>query len=178
MRLFIGIKTGCERYFLELLNQLKIAGHGCFSDIENLHITLRFLGEMQQNKIKMVCDVLSVIQNRVFELECNGIGIFDGKDIVFAKLGGDLQDLFLLYEKIENALEKICIPKEKRPFRPHITLARYFQSTRSEKADFESLMMRKCRFTVKDIILFESRRIQNKLSYIPLYKKTLFLPER
>ncbi len=28
MRLFIGIKTGCERYFLELLNQLKIAGHG------------------------------------------------------------------------------------------------------------------------------------------------------
>ncbi len=88
----------------------------CFSDIENLHITLRFLGEMQQNKIKMVCDVLSVIQNRVFELECNGIGIFDGKDIVFAKLGGDLQDLFLLYEKIENALEKSASQKKKGLF--------------------------------------------------------------
>jgi len=59
MRLFIGIKTDCEIYLSSLQNELKKIGKGSFTDAANLHITLRFLGEVPDRRLRNICEAIS-----------------------------------------------------------------------------------------------------------------------
>lgn len=102
-----------------------------------------------------------------FELECQGIQIFNKSGIISAKVGGELKKLAGLYSRLETALEKRGFEKETRKFRPHITLARKFHA--SSGFDIESIPYSYCGFKVDKIILFESRRDVGKLVYVPLF---------
>lgn len=74
-----------------------------------------------------------------------------------------------LYLALELELEKIGIEKEVKPFNPHITLAR--EATLKE--DFiilkQNTKVENREISVENISLFESTRINGKLTYIPLY---------
>lgn len=165
MRLFIGIKTGCNDYLVSLQQRLKEYGKGNFTDKANLHITLKFLGEIQPEKQKDICEAISEIKGEPLCLECLGLGTFDRSGIVFVKVGGDIRELSGLYSRLETALNKKGFDIEKRAFKPHITLVRGFKCS----SDIKSVECECSGFTADEITLFESRRENGKLKYVPLF---------
>jgi len=171
MRVFIGIKTGCERYLSSLQNELKKAGTGNFTDAGNLHITLRFLGEVPPSRLRDICEAVSEAGGAAFLLECRGVRAFHKSGIVFAEVGGELLMLAGAYARLEAALEKRGFAREARAFRPHITLARNFRADGG--LDIASIPYGGCGFKVEEVILFESRRTGGRLVYTPLFAHRL-----
>lgn len=164
MRLFVGIKTQCEDYLVSL--QQKLRGRGRLTDVDNLHITLKFLGEVHESRLGRIRDALSQIKAEPFALMCCGIGSFTRSGIVFAKVGGNTDALLRLQESVDEALHTAGFEKEKRAFSPHITIARQFKADNG----FASQMPDDagCRFEVSSFILFESRREAGRILYVPL----------
>lgn len=169
MRLFVGIKTQCEGYLVSL--QQKLRGRGRLTHAANLHITLKFLGEVHESRLGRIRDVLAQIEAEPFTLTCCGIGSFARSGIVFAKLGGDTQALQRLHQSVDEALHAVGFDKEAKAYRPHITLARQFRSDDGFEA--QVLDDEGCSFAVNHLMLFESRREDGRLVYVPLFKKEL-----
>jgi len=164
MRLFIGVKTGCEDHLSSLQQALKKLGKGNFTSRANLHMTLKFLGEV--SKIEDICQAITEAQRGALKLTCEGLQVF-GRDIVSAKVGGEQEKLSALYESLETALEKRGFQRETRRFRPHITLVRKFRPFGS--FNVTSIQTQRTEFLVNEVILFESTREDGKLIYKPLF---------
>ena len=171
MRLFIGIKTGCENTLLLYQQALLKLGSGNITDVHNLHVTLKFLGELPPGAIKKIAEAMDETESNVFWLECGGVIPLGKSGIIAAKVGGDIKTLSLLHERLETALEKRGFEKESRRYWPHITLARKFRAF--DGADIRKIENGTNRFKVKEMILFESKRIEGRLVYEPLYTKKL-----
>ena len=94
---------------------------------ENLHLTLRFLGELDNAVAADVDDALAKIHCPGFTLTLNGLGHFgEGRKLRALWVGVDANAaLMRLQEKIEQALIRAGLPPESRKFKPHITLARF-----------------------------------------------------
>lgn len=170
MRLFIGIKTGCENYLTALQDELKKCGKGNFTHAGNLHLTLKFLGEIPPIRVKEISDAMARIKAQPFALELRGVMMFS-RGIVSAEVGGSLGSLSALAGKLEDALESIGFPKESRSFKQHITLVREFRP--EPGCDIAAIPHGSRKFTAGEMILFESARIEGKLTYVPIYRQRL-----
>lgn len=96
-----------------------------WSTSEQLHLTLRFIGEVPENVGHDVDDALATIRAPAFELELSGVGEFGGKTPRALWAGVKNHEALLhLQRKIETALQRIGLAPEPRKFSPHITLAR------------------------------------------------------
>lgn len=96
---------------------------------ENLHLTLKFLGDTPKDKITELQEALqkAVSQQRKFALKAVGVGCFPNVKrprVVWVGLEGDVVELKTLVEQIENAIAPLGFPTEKRPFSPHLTIGR------------------------------------------------------
>ena len=95
---------------------------GKLTEPENLHMTLKFLGEVEKEKIDIVKEKLSKINFPILNLKLNKVGIFShGREprIVWLKVIGNI---FHLQKEIDNSLSN-TFPKEER-FMSHLTIAR------------------------------------------------------
>jgi len=96
---------------------------------ENLHITLKFIGEVPQEKSRRHSKRTGRCALRTTrELDFRGLGFFFPKEkhprVFWAGIEAS-PNLKLLAAEIERATEKLGIPREQRPFSPHLTLARF-----------------------------------------------------
>jgi RNA 2',3'-cyclic 3'-phosphodiesterase len=96
---------------------------------QNIHLTLKFLGNVEAAKIDCICDAvrLSADGGEKFSLELSGLGFFPNPRrprVFWIGIAGDLDRLLHLQGSIDRNTEKLGFPGEKRPFSPHITLAR------------------------------------------------------
>jgi RNA 2',3'-cyclic 3'-phosphodiesterase len=96
---------------------------------EKIHITLKFLGDIEESKIDPIADSFRefVYKTPPFFLSVQGTGAFpDVKNprVVWMGLADEKGVLVFLQRQIETALEKIGFPAESRSFRPHLTLGR------------------------------------------------------
>lgn len=174
MRLFIGIRAGCIKYLGSLQQMLKKAGKGNLTLSENLHITLKFLGEVSPSRLPDLREAIIEAGGSSFSLECLGMSMMGKGGIVSARLGGDLEALSTLAVRVENAVVKRGFEREVRSFHPHITLARNFHALEGD--DIAAMARKGCRFKVEEVILFESRREGGKLVYAPLFTHPLAPP--
>jgi 2'-5' RNA ligase len=172
MRLFIGIKAGCAEYLAALQEQLKNAGRGRFTRPENLHITLKFLGEQPPSAVAGICEAIAEAGGEPFELEIGGARVFNRSGILSADVLGETEKLTALAQRLETVLAGHGYPRETRAYKPHITLAREFQPC----GNIAGTPTGRRHFTVDEVILFESRREEGRLVYAPLY--TYRLQER
>jgi 2'-5' RNA ligase len=103
-----------------------------------LHLTLKFLGEQPDERLREIKDVLASVTGRHRELVMNigGIGAFPNFRRARVVWIGVAQDprLELLHHDVEVACESIGFEVEGRPFRPHLTLARVKTPLSEEKA--------------------------------------------
>jgi 2'-5' RNA ligase len=98
-------------------------------DPESIHLTLDFLGSILPSRSSEILAAIGPVvrQRKPFGCGVGGLGAFPGiRGPRVLWLGVDARgtDLEALVIEIENALEPLGFPRERRPFRPHLTLAR------------------------------------------------------
>lgn len=97
---------------------------------ENLHLTLRFLGDIKENELAEIFDALEeTVAGTVppFALEVFGFGAFPGWQhprVVWAGCGDGAEEAISLAAAVEEACVDLGYEPERRQFRPHITLGR------------------------------------------------------
>ena len=94
---------------------------------ENLHVTLKFIGEVSPTKLDGILNALSAIRSDTpIDLKFRGLGFFPNEQhprVLWAGLDASA-DLTSLARDIDGALESQGIARERRAFTPHLTLAR------------------------------------------------------
>jgi len=135
---------------------------------EGIHLTLKFLGEISDAQVKQVTDALASLGRfEVFEIDVKGFGFFpDARRprVFWAGLEAP-PALAELAARVEAAMEPLGFAKERRPFTPHLTLAR-FQIPRPQAA-LQKLLEQEVgvvreppllgRFAVSEFFLYESK---------------------
>ncbi len=176
MRVFFAIELdeGIKDYLSEIQHEVKshcISGNFTFK--ENFHLTLRFIGEQNIQQVENLKQVLKdVAYNPEFELRLDMLGSFKkgNRSIIWTGLEKSLQ-LQELYNNMENTLFQTGYQKEERSYNPHITLAR---EVKMENIGFiEKMEIEKLNIKVESISLMESKRINDKLAYVPLERAEL-----
>lgn len=94
---------------------------------QNLHITMRFLGEIDERMVDGICEAIGGIEFSPFEVELRGLGAFpkDGyANVIWIGIQDGRRELEGVAREIESRLMKIGIPPDERGFSPHLTIAR------------------------------------------------------
>lgn len=105
-----------------------------------LHLTLRFMGEVDEVVAGAIDDALATISAPAFSLQLKGVGEFGGPrpHTLWAGVPGN-DALLHLQRKIESALQRAGLEPERRKYTPHITLARLKGTPRGRVIDFLTL---------------------------------------
>lgn len=160
LRCFIALELSREAidYIEELGSQIKKKKlfAGKFTDPENLHLTLKFLGEITEAKIEEVREKLKEIKSAEFEASLGELGVFINRynSLLWIKLNG--KEIWKLQEMIDDKLAGL-FKKEER-FMSHITLARMKKIFgKTEFLDYiKNIKVKKIKFKVKQFILKKS----------------------
>jgi 2'-5' RNA ligase len=136
LRLFVGIEFPPELKLRLSLLQSGVAG-ARWVDPGNLHLTLRFIGEIDEGTAADVDEALLRIKARPFSVHLAGVGIFGGEKLRQLWVGVEREPaLSTLQSKIELALIRIGLPPEPRKYVPHVTLARLRDPRHHELQEF------------------------------------------
>jgi len=124
LRLFVGIEFPPELKLHLSLLETGIRG-AKWVDAGNLHLTLRFIGEVDEGVAADIDEALAHVRARRFTLQLAGAGVFGGGKPRALWVGVERHpDLVALRDKIEQALIRTGLEPEQRKFAPHVTLAR------------------------------------------------------
>ncbi|MBH5322243.1 RNA 2',3'-cyclic phosphodiesterase [Aurantiacibacter sediminis] len=124
-RLFVALRPP-EEVCDTLLDTMEGVTGARWQDADNLHITLRFIGEVDRHQFADVVTALESVPFRPFNLRIAGVGHFEGKHrpkAIWARVEqsdalGDLQ------HSVEMACRRAALPPVSRKFIPHVTVAR------------------------------------------------------
>lgn len=131
---------------------------GKMTELENLHLTLKFLGEIDGEKVERVKEKLKKIKQDSFDAKLLKIGSFNFRGmprIIWIKIGGE--GIYELQEKIDDAMDEIGFKKEER-FMGHMTLARikYVKDKEAFKEYIDNIKLKEIKFEIKEFKLKES----------------------
>jgi 2'-5' RNA ligase len=126
----------------------------------NLHLTLRFLGEVEDPVLPEIERALAAIRAEPFEITLSGIDVFGSKRkprLLMANIERS-RGLRHLRDKVESALKRIGFEAEERRFTPHVTMARFSNARYSRICRFLEAngMFRAGPFAVDRFVLFSS----------------------
>ncbi|GAG11806.1 unnamed protein product [marine sediment metagenome] len=135
MRCFIAIDIGEEirRALSDLQRKVQDAAQlnrGCVRWVkpENIHLTLKFLGEIKDQKSIEVCDIVAdvVSGHNCFELGIESLGHFGGRNAraLWVGTGAGSDNLCRLQKDLEQRLASAGWPEDEREFAGHLTLCR------------------------------------------------------
>ena len=131
MRLFVALEipSKVRENLAELVNSLRaISPQTRWVRPENLHVTLKFIGEVPETILASIRTALARVRSvRPVTLDFRGLGFFPNEKhprVFWAGIEAS-PNLKTLAAEIEKATETVGIPQEQRPFSPHLTLARF-----------------------------------------------------
>ena len=154
-----------------------------WSAIENLHLTIKFLGNIPENKLDQVKLILtdSTAGIPAFNIEVGGLGMYPNKHNPRAIWFGVTYDQALLdiHHNLDQSLQQVNVEHDKREFSPHLTIARVNQripqETRQEIgrtfAQFKVTALGQAR--IDRIILYQSELTPKGPIYTPLMSQPL-----
>ncbi|MGZ8997265.1 MAG: RNA 2',3'-cyclic phosphodiesterase [Allosphingosinicella sp.] len=138
-RLFVALRLPMATRSILLAAMGGISGARWQTE-DQLHLTLRFIGEVDRHQATDIHAALGAIHHPGFELALNGVGLFERRGIpaaVWAGVGPQAP-LQSLHKKVDQALTRVGITPDQRAFLPHVTLARLKSSSGSIRAFIES----------------------------------------
>lgn len=175
MRLFFAVNfSEREKDVLEknVASLKKLCVRGNFTQRDNLHITLAFLGEVDRARLGELKDAMNAVTAAPFELSVRGAGNFG--DIVWLGVDeGGADGLSKLASALRAECDRRGVYYDKKPFSPHLTICRgaVFNDglyTKSLEGAMAPLDVR-----VGSFELMESTRINGKLTYKKIFSKKL-----
>ncbi len=178
LRTFIAVKVEPQPALLQCLGQLKksLSGESIrWAPENNLHLTLKFLGRTTPRQVEEIINQLHAIGGSfpAFRFDLKGTGFFKSKGhprVLFIKIENDAL-LQQLAAEIDTRVSLPGFEKEKRPFRPHLTLGRikYLKN----RAHFFSMAGKYAekhfqQVTIREIIFYQSILERTGARYKPL----------
>lgn len=166
-RLFVGLRPPAHirQRLLALMGGVPGAR---WQDDEQLHITLRFIGEVERPVAEDVALALSQVRFPPLEVALNGVGIFEKRGRANALWAGirPPEALTQLHHKVDQALVRLRLEPERRSYLPHITLAR-MNGPEALAATFlaHHAALASEPFALTHFILFESHLGRDAASY-------------
>jgi len=129
-------------------------------DPENYHLTLRFIGDIDDRLAHEIALLLDKVKRRGFELRFDGLSAFGGRRprAVIAQVQ-PVTPLIDLQADLDRLIRRVGLEPEGRKFTPHVTLARLRDSSSLQVADYLSARgpFRIEPFAVSRFVLFSSR---------------------
>jgi 2'-5' RNA ligase len=129
-------------------------------DPENYHLTLRFVGDIDDALARDIAGLLGRVQRRSFELRLDGLTSFGGrKPRALVATATAIAPLLELQAEQERLLQRLGLEPDGRKYTPHVTLARLRESSSRQVADYLSARghYRSASFEVSRFVLFSSR---------------------
>ncbi|MCG2581021.1 MAG: RNA 2',3'-cyclic phosphodiesterase [Marinobacter sp.] len=159
-RLFFGLDLPADIKQRLLGVNAPISG-AKWQSLEQLHITLLFLGNVKQDRIAALCDAARNLPVEAFELDVTGLGCF-GQPRSPRNLWAGVQPpdpVAALHGALRSRMATLGFAPESRSFRPHITLARF----KKQRGSVEGVLddhgdSAFGHFAVSDVVLFESNQ--------------------
>ncbi|MFN3980998.1 MAG: RNA 2',3'-cyclic phosphodiesterase [Caldilinea sp.] len=138
MRAFIAIEmpppalrrvAAIQRHLAHHLRSQQLDRCVRWTSAANLHLTLRFLGEINQLQCDTLLTMLSPLaaQHPTLSLYNEGLGCFPNAvrpSVIWCGLQGDLRTLMQLQVDIEKTVRSVGIAPDARQFKPHLTIGR------------------------------------------------------
>ena len=169
-RLFVGIRPP-EPIRDLLLDAMDDSADFRWQDEEQLHLTLRFVGEVERPVANDLADALGRVRAAPLELRIAGVGRFEQRNSGALWVGVEPRaPVAALAAKIERVSQSVGLEPERRSFHPHITLARWKGRRTREVQDFlrRAGGLSSDPFMVHEFILFESRLSRHGAHYEPI----------
>lgn len=185
MRIFIAVPFSEEnkKDLKKIQEKIKKKSKGGrFSDPKNFHLTLKFIGEVPEEKLEEVKGALGSLTQKAtsFSLALEGFGTFEKGRTHIPWLGvtKGYEALKDLQEEVEQVLYDLGYKKESRPFQPHMTFGRKVQLSPSDIGYLQEILKtEKIPVEVQSLALMESTRIDGRLAY-PILEEFPLLHKR
>jgi 2'-5' RNA ligase len=183
IRTFIAVELsdGIKREIGRVISELKRSGENIkWVKPGNMHITLKFLGNVKEEKIPQINNKLIAVSKEfgAFDINIHETGVFPGwrnPRVLWAGIDSGKERLKSLSERIEAGMMDIGFEKEKREFKAHLTIGRVKHIKNKKK--FEQIVS-STRFTkvfmrISEICVFKSTltplgAVYEKLFYVML----------
>ena len=187
IRAFIAVELpkGVKSFLKELSAKLKgFGGDVRWTRPEGIHLTLKFLGNIKSEQAPALGEAIKSVCGdcRRFPLDVAGVGAFPGLGrprVIWTGLQDPLGRLVPLAAKLEDLVAEQGFEREKRPFRPHLTLGRVKSGRVNPELvaairDMSDLAGPS--FVAEHLVLFQSVLKPSGAEYTPLFQGE-FSPE-
>ncbi len=174
-RLFVALRPPAEmrRQLLDLMGG--VPGARWQTD-EQLHLTLRFIGEVDRPQAEDIAAALRTVDRPRPTIALHSVGSFDHKGHVHSLWAGIAADdaLKLLHDRVAQAIARAGVPVERRAFKPHITVARLGRQAGPVDAFVaQAGALASAAVTLDAFLLYESRLGHHGASYEPIARYPL-----
>lgn len=124
-RLFVAIRPPAP-VRARLLGLMGGVAGARWQDEDQLHLTLRFIGEVDRHLARDVDAALSAVHHPAFAIALKGLGAFERRGEPVTLWAGltPREPLRSLHKKVDQALVRVGVEPDRRAYHPHITLAR------------------------------------------------------
>ena len=169
MRLFVGLDLPWE-----LRQRLAMLAGGLpgarWMNVEAMHLTLRFIGEVDEPLAEEIDHALAGLRAPGFELQLGGLGVFSVSGRPRTLWIGTQRSTALdhLQSKVETALHRVGVGAERRRFTPHVTLAKLGADVAEERVGAYIMacnLFRTNTVNIEHFVLFGSRRGKEQSVY-------------
>ena len=179
----VEISSAVRQFAAELIDEFRTAGADAkWIDPQNLHVTLKFLGDVDAREIHQPCRAVQDAVGDVapFEFAVRGAGAFPNPNrprTIWLGVGPGDEEMVALNRRIEPPLEKLGFRREARRYQPHLTIGRVRRGGPGVRelgelirhyADFDV-----GRTTVSEVIVFSSRLDRSGPTYEALARAPL-----
>jgi 2'-5' RNA ligase len=116
---------------------------------DNLHLTLKFLGEIDKHQVDKVSEMVSEISFNPFNMSIENVGVFPNlrrPSIIWAGITEGVMDLTRIFNEVDNKISKMGFKRERRRFHPHITISRVRSGKNRDKIIEELMRISDYRF--------------------------------
>jgi 2'-5' RNA ligase len=157
-RLFVAIRPPAA-VRARLLAAMGGVGGARWQSDDQLHLTLRFIGDVARHQAEDVHAALGGIRHPAFEIALAGVGSFErrGEPTALWAAVAPQERLKILHKKVDQAVVHAGVEPERRAYLPHITLARLPRGTGPVGSFLETAgRLASPPFRVEDFCLYES----------------------
>lgn len=177
MRLFIAInfKESVKDAVQDIIKDIKrYSKQGKFVNNEHMHLTLEFLGEIPQERVRLIQQAIDQLAVEKFILELSKIGYFRRDDGNIYWIGfKENASLSNMQSKLHNLLLEKGFELEVREYKPHLTIGRKVFMNKDFNPDEYLEPLKQIRIRVDKIDLMKSEHINGILKHTAIYSKSI-----
>jgi 2'-5' RNA ligase len=179
LRVYIAIdfEDNIKNYFDKITSYIKThCIEGSFTEKNNFHLTIRFIGEADDLHISKIKEVIdrAVLKINPFELIVHNLGIFKRKKTSILWIGIEENAIISeLHKELSTLLKECKIPFYDKQFMPHITLGRRVLFDEEYTHLNNLIQYERITIPVKAITLMASKEVNGKLNGVPIYQVNL-----